>query len=70
MRAVADINRDVTKSVGHSVSLPLGKLCLLLSTDFLFTQTFVNVLNVMSWRGVWGLHTMWMGIVFKVTCHP
>jgi len=65
MRAVADISRDVTKSVGHSVSLPLAKLCLLLSTDFLFTQTFVNVLNVMSWRGVWGLHTMWMGIVFK-----
>jgi len=65
MRAVRDICRDVTKSVGHDVSLALGKLCLLLSTDFLFTQTVVNVFNVMSWRGVWGLHAMWMSAVFK-----
>ena len=66
MRAVADICRDVTKSVGHDVSLGLAKLCLLLSTDFLATQTLVNVFNVMSWRGVWGLHAMWMSAVFKV----
>ena len=70
MRAVADICKDVTKSVGHNVSLNLGKLVLLLSMDFLFTQTFINAFNVMSWRGVWGLHTMWMKAVFEVRCDP
>jgi len=65
MRAVADICKDVTKSVGHNVSLNLGKLVLLLSMDFLFTQTFINAFNVMSWRGVWGLHKAWMSAVFE-----
>ena len=58
--------KDVSRGVGHDVSLTGGKLTFLVVIDFLFTQILVNALNVASWRGVWGLHSLWIEQVFKV----
>jgi len=55
MRAVRTICQDVTKSVGRTVNLPAERLFPIMAGDFLWTQTVINVLNVASWRGVWGL---------------
>jgi hypothetical protein len=58
--------RDVSRGVGHGVSLTGGKLSILLTVDFLYTQIVVNFLNVTSWRGVWELHGLWTTVVFQV----
>ena len=67
MRAVRTICQDVTKSVGRTVNLPAERLFPIMAGDFLWTQTVINLLNVASWRGVWGLWEALFDVLFEVT---
>ena len=60
------ISADISKAVKKNIKLSGTKLGLLIIVDFLMIQTLVNSLNVMSWRGVWELHEIWISELTKV----
>merc|ERR1719369_1330820 len=49
------INKDISKSIGYRLDLSTEKVIFLSLVDFVFTQTWVNLLSTASWRGVWNL---------------
>ena len=63
---VSVLGADISKAVGNIVNLSCAKLSLLVFLDFVITQTAVNFLNVMSWRGVWELHGIWIKELMEV----
>ena len=54
------LSADISKAVKKPIDLSATKLSLLVLLDFLITLIVVNSLNVMSWRGVWQLHGIWI----------
>ena len=53
-RVIAAIRKEVSLCAGASPVPHQGLLALLL-TDFLLTQSLLNLLSTASWRGVWNL---------------
>ena len=54
------LSADISKAVKKPIHLSGIKLSLLVIFDFLTTLIVVNGFNVMSWRGVWELHGIWI----------
>ena len=65
------VNKDISKSIGYRLDLSMEKVIFLSLVDFLFTQTWVNLLSTASWRGVWNLLDIFLAGdsgLWKVSC--